>query len=151
MSWRSAGIILGALVAVVVAACMARGSRGTHEELRQQVIETERAFAATMRARDFEAFAGFLSKEAVFMVPGGAQRGRDAVAEAWRPYFDGAAAPFAWAPDQVEVLASGTLAYSSGPVTDPSGRQVGRFNSVWRLEGPGTWKIVFDRGCDCGR
>ena len=151
MSWRSAGIILGALVAVVVAACMARGSRGTQEELRQQVMETERAFAATMRARDFEAFAGFLSKEAVFMVPGGAQRGRDAVAEAWRPYFDGAAAPFAWAPDQVEVLASGTLAYSSGPVTDRSGKQIGRFNSVWRLEGPGTWRVVFDRGCDCGR
>ena len=85
------------------------------------------------------------------MAPGGAQRGRDAVAEAWRAYFDGAAAPFAWAPDEVEVLASGTLAYSSGPVTSPDGKQVGRFNSVWRLEGPGTWKIVFDRGCDCGR
>ena len=151
MSWRSAGIILGALVAVVIAACMARGSRGTQEELRQQVMETERAFAATMAARDFEAFTGFLSKEAVFMVPGGAQRGRDAVAQAWRPYFDGPNPPFAWAPDQVEVLDSGTLAYSSGPVTDPSGKQVGRFNSVWRLEGPGTWKIVFDRGCDCGR
>lgn len=151
MSWRSAGIILGALVAVVIAACMARGSRGTQEELRQQVMETERAFAATMQARDFEAFSGFLSKEAVFMAPEGPKRGREAVAEAWRGYFDGPAAPFSWAPDEVEVLASGTLAYSSGPVRDSSGRLVGRFNSVWRLEGPGTWKIVFDRGCDCGR
>ena len=151
MSWRSAGIILGALVAIVTAACMARGSGGSQEELRQQVMETERAFAATMKARDIAAFGGFLSKEAVFMGSGGAQRGREAVVEAWRPYFDGPNAPFAWAPDQVEVLASGTLAYSSGPVTDPAGRQIGRFNSVWRLEGPGTWKIVFDRGCDCGR
>lgn len=151
MSWRSAGIILGTLVAVVIAACMARGSRGTQEELRQQVMETERAFAASMQARDFEKFSGFLSKEAVFMAPDGPKRGREAVAEAWRGYFDGPAAPFSWAPDEVEVLASGTLAYSSGPVRDQSGRQVGRFNSVWRLEGPGTWKIVFDRGCDCGR
>ena len=150
MSWRSTGIILGALVAIVIAACMARGARGTQEELRQQVLETERAFAASMKARDFEAFTGFLSKEAVFMAPDGARRGRDAVARSWRPCFDGAA-PFAWAPDEVEVLASGTLAYSSGPVTDPAGREVGRFNSVWRLEGPGTWKIVFERGCDCGR
>jgi len=154
MHWRSKGTILavlGALVAVVLAACMARGTRGTQDELRQQVMETERAFAATMKARDFDAFGGFLSKEAVFMQPGGAKRGRDAVAQAWRGYFDGPDAPFAWAPDEVEVLDSGTLAYSSGPVTDPSGKQIGRFNSVWRLEGPGTWKIVFDRGCDCGR
>ena len=53
MRWRSAGILLAALVAVVIGACVARGSRGTQEELRQQVMETERAFAATMAARDF--------------------------------------------------------------------------------------------------
>lgn len=151
MSWRSAGIILAALVAVLTAACMARGSRGTQEELRQQVMETERAFAASMAARDFEKFSSFLSKEAIFMSPDGARRGSEAVAQAWRGYFDGPQAPFAWAPEQVEVLASGTLAYSSGPVTDRSGKQIGRFNSVWRLEGPGLWKVVFDRGCDCGR
>jgi len=26
------------------------------------------------------------------------------------------------------------------------GKEVGRFNSVWRLEGPNTWRIVFDKG-----
>ena len=154
MHWRSKGMakwLPCVLAAVVLAACMARGARDTQAELQQQVMETERAFAATMTARDFEAFGGFLSKEAVFMGPGGARRGRDAVAQAWRGYFDGPAAPFAWAPDEVQVLDSGTLAYSSGPVLDASGKQIGRFNSVWRLEGPGTWKVVFDRGCDCGR
>jgi hypothetical protein len=47
---------------------------------------------------------------------------------------------------------SGTLAYSGGPVYDASGKRVGRFNSIWRLEAPGRWKIVFDRGeqpCQC--
>jgi len=154
MHWRSKGIVLvlaGVLAALVLAACMARGAGGTQAELQQQVMETERAFAATMKARDFEAFGGFLSKEAVFMAPGGAKRGRAAVTQAWRGYFDGPAAPFAWAPDEVQVLDSGTLAYSSGPVLDASGKQIGRFNSVWRLEGPGTWKLVFDRGCDCVR
>ena len=87
MHWRSKGIVkwlpcalAGVLAAVVLAACMARGARDTQAELQQQVMETERAFAATMKARDFEAFGGFLSKEAVFMGPGGARRGRDAVA-----------------------------------------------------------------------
>jgi hypothetical protein len=50
------------------------------------------------------------------------------------------------------VVESGTLAYSTGPVYDPKGKVVSRYNSIWRLEAPNTWKIVFDRGspvCDC--
>ncbi|QNA88939.1 nuclear transport factor 2 family protein [Massilia sp. Dwa41.01b] len=152
MRWRSAGLLLVAAVVIAVAAAgLARGSRVPADALRQQVFQAERGFAATMKARDFDAFTGYLSREAVFMSPAGPQRGKEAVAVAWRPYFDKPDAPFSWEPDQVEVLDSGTLAFSSGPVRDPSGKQVGRFNSVWRLEGPGTWRVVFDRGCDCGR
>ncbi|MGX4640312.1 YybH family protein [Massilia sp. SYSU DXS3249] len=128
---------------------LARGSRVSPGELRQQVMQAERDFAATMAKRDFEAFTNFLSREAVFMSPAGSLRGKDAVATGWRVYFDKPQAPFSWEPDEVEVLASGTLAFSSGPVRDAAGKQVGRFNSVWRLEGPGTWRVVFDKGCDC--
>jgi ketosteroid isomerase-like protein len=79
-------------------------------------------------------------------------RGKQAVADAWKSYYDSAQAPFSWEPDEVEVVDSGTLAYSGGPVYDPSGKVVGRFNSIWRLEAPGTWRVVFDRGspvCNC--
>ena len=69
-----------------------------------------------------------------------------AVALAWKPYFDGPAAPFSWLPDRVEVLADGTLALSTGPVSDPTGKAIARFNSIWRLEAPGTWRVVFDKG-----
>jgi ketosteroid isomerase-like protein len=136
---------------VAAAVGMARGSRVEPGNLRQQVLAAERGFAATMARRDFEGFTAYVSREAVFMSTGGALRGKEAVAQAWRGYFDKPGAPFSWAPDEVEVLASGTLAFSSGPVKDAAGKQVGRFNSVWRLEGPGTWRVVFDRGCDCGR
>jgi ketosteroid isomerase-like protein len=152
MRWRSAGLLF--LVAACIAATaivMARGARVVPGDLRQQVLAAERGFAATMARRDFEAFTDYLSREAVFMGPDGAQRGKDAVAQAWRRYFDKQAAPFSWEPGEVEVLASGTLAFSSGPVRDAAGNEIGRFNSVWRLEGPGTWRVVFDRGCDCGR
>jgi len=50
------------------------------------------------------------------------------------------------------VLDSGTLALSSGPVFDPDGKQIATFNSIWRLEAPGQWRIVFDKGsaaCNC--
>jgi hypothetical protein len=57
------------------------------------------------------------------------------------------AAPFSWEPEQVEVLPSGTLAPSTGPVRDPAGKLTGTFTSIWRREGPGRWRILFDMGC----
>jgi ketosteroid isomerase-like protein len=131
------------LLTLVVACAAPRPAPSA--DLRQQVWDTELAFADTMARRDHAAFTAFLSEEAIFF--GGAEplRGKRAVAEGWAPYFDGPAAPFAWEPDTVEVLASGDLALSSGPVIGPNGEQVGRFNSIWRLE-PDGWRVVLDKG-----
>lgn len=138
------------LIAVCLLVAVAVGrARMPNADLRQQVIDHERAFAATMAARDFEGFGHYLAREAVFMSGAEALRGKEKILEAWRGYYDGAQAPFSWAPEQVEVVESGTLAYSSGPVFDAEGLRIGSFNSVWRLEGPGRWRVVFDRGCDC--
>jgi ketosteroid isomerase-like protein len=100
-----------------------------------------------MAGRDHDAFTSFLSEEAIFFAGQAAIRGREAVAEAWKPFFDGPQAPFSWEPDIVEVLDSGTLALSSGPVKDPEGNITGTFNSIWRREPDGTWRVVFDKGC----
>jgi hypothetical protein len=51
------------------------------------------------------------------------------------------------------VLDSGTLALSTGPVYAPDGQRSGTFNSTWRREKDGRWKIVLDNGCppcECG-
>jgi ketosteroid isomerase-like protein len=117
--------------------------------LQEQVAAAERAFAKTMADRDFAAFQQFLADETVFFGgPDKVNRGKQAVAAAWKAFYDGPSAPFSWAPESVEVLASGTLAHSSGPVRDPSGKLIGQFNSIWRLESPGTWRVVFDKGCE---
>jgi ketosteroid isomerase-like protein len=115
--------------------------------LQQQVADRERAFAQTMADRDHAAFTALLSEEAVFFGSGGVLRGKEEVARGWQPLFEGPGAPFSWEPEEVEVLESGTLAYSSGPVYDPQGVRVGTFNSVWRLHSDGGWRIVFDKGC----
>ena len=78
MRWRSAGLFLLVLALAGLAAAaiaVARGSRVAPGDLRQQVIAAERAFAASMARRDFDAFTEHLSREAVFMRPGGALRG----------------------------------------------------------------------------
>lgn len=117
--------------------------------LERQVADTERAFARTMADRDHAAFARFLAEEAVFFSGPQPLRGKAAVAAGWKRFYEGPAAPFSWQPDKVEVLDSGTLAMSTGPVFDPSGKPVASFTSVWRLEAPGVWRIVFDKGCNC--
>lgn len=113
-----------------------------------EVAGTERAFARTMADRDGAAFGRFVADEAIFMSGSTVLRGKAHVVGHWARFFTSPAAPFSWEPDQVEVLASGTLAFSSGPVRDAQGRTVGRFNSVWRREAPGEWRIVFDKGSD---
>ena len=134
-----------AVFALGFAAAGAIAAGADTETLKRQVTETERAFARSMAERDHAAFSALLSEQAVF-IGRSVLRGKAAVAAAWRPFFDGPKAPFSWEPDQVEVLADGTLAHSSGPVRDENGRLVQRFNSVWRQESPGVWRIVFDKG-----
>ena len=116
--------------------------------LAEQVREAEMAFAATMARRDHAAFAGFVAEEAIFFGRSGPLRGKAAVLQGWRPLFEGPTAPFSWKPEIVEVLASGTLALSSGSVWDPEGKQIGTFNSIWRRDSDGRWRVLFDKGCN---
>ena len=113
---------------------------------RSQVFATERAFAKSMADRDASAFAIHVSDEAIFFNGTGVLRGKKEVIAAWSRFFEGKIAPFSWEPDRVEVLKSGTLALSTGLVRDPAGKVIGRFNSIWRREAPGVWRVVFDKG-----
>lgn len=113
--------------------------------LTRQVFEAESRFAESMARRDFAAFGEHVADDAIFFGET-AQRGKAAVLAAWRPFFDGPEPPFSWRSETVEVLDSGTLALSSGPVLDPRGQRVGTFNSIWRREPDGRWRVVFDKG-----
>lgn len=139
-------LVAAGALALAAAASPAASTGDEAAALRDEVMAAERAFAATMARRDLAGFASFLADEAIFFSGATAQRGKDAIVAAWSQFYEGADAPFSWAPDTVEVLDSGTLALSSGPVYDPAGNLAGRFNSIWRRDAPGTWRIVFDKG-----
>lgn len=120
--------------------------------LGEQVRATETAFAASMAARDFAAFAGFVAEDATFVNNGKPLRGKESVLGHWQRFFRSPTAPFSWKPEIVEVLSSGNLAYSEGPVSLPDGKVVARYFSTWRRDPAGQWKVVLDNGydlCDC--
>ena len=146
-TWVGLFTLCGSLAACAVPHAPASGTLP-----RDAVFAAERAFAGSMADRDLQAFARHVSDDAVFFGTPEPLRGRAAIVQHWSRWYTGAQAPFSWEPDQVEVLAGGSLAHSSGPVRDPQGKVVARFNSVWRLEPDGHWRVVFDKGspvCDC--
>lgn len=143
-SLSTLGLVLSALA--LLPACASMNKRLSPVSLQQQVVDAERAFARTMAARDHAAFTAWLSEEAIFFSGEVALRGKKQVADAWKRFYETPEAPFSWGPERVEVLDSGTLALSTGPVRDPEGTAIATFTSIWRLERPGVWRIIFDKG-----
>jgi ketosteroid isomerase-like protein len=133
------------IVATVLLAGLAT-AQDSLDARRAEVFAAERAFAGSMADRDFAAFGRYVADDCVFFSGTMPLRGRDAVLAAWKPFFEARSAPFSWEPDQVEVLASGELALSTGPVKNPDGVVTARFNSIWRRQPDGRWLVVFDKG-----
>ena len=134
--------LVAALLVLSPAIALAQDAGPASDAVRAREV----AFAKTMIDRDFEAFLSFVAPDAVFFNGSTALRGRDAVGAAWRGFFEAEDAPFSWSPDIVQVLESGQLALSSGPVLSATGESRGRFNSIWRKDPDGQWRVVFDKG-----
>jgi len=142
--------LLALILLLATGADRATAAQLSNEALTEQVRAAEIAFARTMADRDHAAFTRFVAADAVFAGARAILRGRAAVSAGWKPFFDGAQAPFSWTPELVAVIADGTLALSSGPVFDPAGKRIGTFKSTWRREQDGQWRVVLDSGCpDC--
>jgi len=109
---------------------------------------------------DFSAYAGreglaaafytYAAADAVINRGGKVVQGKDAI----RAFYDRdnfKTAKLVWAPDFVDVAASGELAYTYGKFTftgvGPDGKEIsseGIFHTVWKRQKDGTWKFVYD-------
>jgi ketosteroid isomerase-like protein len=139
---------------ILLAACGAISAHATAQtvqtpsQLADGLRAAETAFAKTMADRDLRAFSEFIADDAVFINGGRPLRGKSAIVDYWKRFYSSAGPPFSWKPELVEVLDSGGLGYTEGPVTAPTGAVFGRFYSTWRREPTGQWKVVFDNGYD---
>ena len=120
----------------------------------EQVRQAELAFAKSVMDDRPELFAAHLDEHAVFVGSSGVTRGKAAVVEAWKGYFGDKRPFFEWHPEIVELSGDGELGLSRGPWTyrgtGSDGQPVeasGTFNSVWRRQPDGSWRVVFDAGC----
>lgn len=139
---------VGAVLALGLCSCAANPPPASSETLRQQMVATETAFAATLAARDFKAFSEFVAEDAVFLNGGNPLRGKATILAHWKNFFTGAQAPFSWKPELVEVVGAGDLAESTGPVYDTRGTLIAHYYSTWRRDAQGRWHIELDNGYD---
>jgi ketosteroid isomerase-like protein len=121
-------------------------------DLTDDVRCREIGFSKSIESRDMDSFRSFLDDDARF-VGDSVRRGPDEITEGWSVYGVDDGPTLKWRPQIVEVLEDGKLALSRGPYKytqkDEEGKEVdfwGTFNTIWRLQDDGSWKVVFDAG-----
>ena len=116
------------------------------EEVRASQDRFRESFFADRAAKKF---FSFLADDAQFLGRRNTMHGKQEVIAGWSEFFKAAVAPFRWEPSRVVTNAAGDLGFSSGPVFDEAGVQIGTFTSTWVRQPNGSWKILFDGGCAC--
>lgn len=137
---------------LIVATLIAAGFASAAADPAVEVRCRETAFSRSAETRDLDAFRTFLDADARF-VGATVLRGPAEIEAAWQVFFSAEGPEIRWRPQFVEVLEDGALALTRGPYRTisrlPDGEAVeqwGTFNSVWRLNDDGKWRVVFDAG-----
>ena len=137
------------ILVLVLAGLAANAAAEPESDVRCQEI----GFSKAAERRDIDAFMTYIDNDARFAGRTVVRRGPDEIAEAWRAYFEDGGPAIKWRPRFVEVLEDGELALTRGPYRttgrDADGQLIerwGTFNSVWRKQADGTWRVVFDAG-----
>lgn len=119
------------------------------EAARASLLAAEAAFADAFARRDRDTFFAAVDSEAVFLAPDRALVGKAEVEAVWGRFFESPEPPFSWRPLRAEPDPTGTLGLTNGPVNDASGAWIGGFQSLWRRQPDGSWRVVFDGAPPC--
>ena len=116
---------------------------------KQEIVDTEKAFAAWRKEGIPEAFLAFAAEDAVLMRNNTLVIGKEALKKSYLGSPENVS--LSWKPDFVDVGASGDLGYTYGKfiytLTDSLGKDnvmEGVFHTVWKRQADGSWKFVWD-------
>ena len=131
---------------------LALASSAAMADAADEVRCREIGFSKSVENRDIESFKSFVDADARF-ISDRPRRGVEEIAEGWSVFMPEDGPRIRWRPIYVEVLKDGKLALSRGVyeyiATAEDGtesRTYGSFNSTWRLNDDGIWRVVFDAG-----
>lgn len=132
-------------------ACSPKSNEDSIEEWKEEITNTERAFAEMARKEGVpKAFLFYAANDAVLNRNNKVLKGKEAI----KTYFDNQTLKevnLQWAPDFVDVSSSGDLGYTYGSFTfsakDTTGNPIeaeGIFHTVWKRQADGNWRFVWD-------
>jgi ketosteroid isomerase-like protein len=110
------------------------------------------AWLQTYEAKDVDKAVAFCDEQGSLLWPNAPiATGRNAITKLTASAFAIPDFKLVWHPDKVGVAHSGDLGYTSGTYLwtfkDPSGKLVsdkGKYLTVWKKQGDGSWKMLFD-------
>lgn len=151
---RAAALAGAALLAVTAGGCVKQAHKGADAAtVKAAIAADEKAWQEDFKNGNLEGLAGHYADDAVFAASAGpAAKGSTEI----RRYFANALTDknikVTFASDQMDVAASGDLAYSRGhfseQYTDPKTGKVmttdGSYVEVYKKQDDGSWKIVED-------
>jgi ketosteroid isomerase-like protein len=118
------------------------------------LIELDREFAAITQKEGADGWVKYFAEDGV-MVPskGDVIRGKEAIRKAMSTSFGVSGNSLKWEPEYAEVSEDGSLGYTYGRYLrtslDEAGNTVsgtGRYNSIWKRQIDGSYRIILDIG-----
>jgi ketosteroid isomerase-like protein len=138
--------VLGLLGPSAAASAQGAAARKTAEAA---MLKADRDFNQAMAARDKARFLSFVAEDATFNT----NRGREAVGNAWAPFFEPDGPKITWSPTKAESLVAGDVGYTVGTwerrtkAADGTVKVThGQYLTVWQKQKDGSWQASYDTG-----
>jgi len=120
----------------------------------QTLMALDEQFCRDFAAQGVDGWLAYFADDAVvFSSKGPITRDRGALEKHYRELFGPGKVPLTWKPSGGEIAASGDLGFTYGtwemPSKDKDGRAItrtGKYQTTWKKQRDGTWKIVADIG-----
>ena len=118
------------------------------------LLAADRAFDAATADKKFAGFSSFLADNvSTLRADQPVLRGKAAMQSAWKPLIENQSISLRWQPISADISKSRDLGYTVGSYTvtrtDEKGTSIvgtGKYLTIWRLQGDGSWKVEFDTG-----